>query len=678
MWRNIILKKSYSLILFAVIILLTIQTKEVFAPVSCTDTDSGNYPEIFGFCQEDSYNFPDTCYGNDLTEYVCDQNNCQDIVYNCNTYCKNTYGSSYTGTCSSTVCVCSGAGTTAGSSEPIKLTIKSPKDGDTIKRGILTLLVEAFEGTTPSSQMAVTAESELFGKIALENQFGHTDVGTYGANVTIGKNVTKGSYKITVTARRRSIAEEKISVNADPTIYINTTLEKNYSKGERIVFKGNLNYFDNSSVNKSNVKISISAKDFAINKTIKSDENGMFEDSYLISFAEPDGIWDVRIIATDSNENLGLVLFSPKISTPEGVAFYVVNFLSPLKNADFKRGSTIPLTVEIRDEGNFVENATVDLKTPQGDVIKFEEIKPGTYISDYTLTFSDPIGIWNIPVQAVKTANRITKAGGTRLPVNIVSADLNLLLLNPIETNFFTGESVEIKAELKYPDGLKVENARVNAKIINNTIELMERAPGVYSNNYLFSEKDAGSGFMQISAVDLYENSIKIPNRAIRVESVSPFELVLLLLYNTVVLRYWYIWAFILIAIGIVTRPVWYGKYLNVQQKRMTEEEKNLLSLKKELQLKYFKLHSVNKENYDKLMFHYNERTLDLNETKISVQKELKKITPMKWETFVETKTKQLKDFIESKFSRKNIKVLYEIFSFKAIGEPPACQLCLG
>ena len=58
--------------------------------------------------------------------------------------------------------------------------------------------------------------------------------------------------------------------------------------------------------------LSISAPDFLINKTIWSDILGRFDDSYLISFAEPDGQWSINILAADRDANEGKANFVKK------------------------------------------------------------------------------------------------------------------------------------------------------------------------------------------------------------------------------------------------------------------------------------------------------------------------------------------------------------------------------
>jgi len=506
--------------------------------------------------------------------------------------------------------------------KPVKIIFENPKEGDTIKRGLNHIIVQGFKGSFPGPGIRISAESFLFGKIDLLNNFENMEDGIYGANVTLGKNITKGQYAIVAKGEGDSYDEQRILINVDPTIYFNTSVKKQYFKGERIIFSGILTYFDKSPVKNNSVQIVISSEDVLFNKTIKSNIDGIFKDSYLISFAEPEGKWAIKIKAEDKSFNEGFADFKSNISTPKGVAFYTVDFLSPFKDAEFKRGSTIPITVEVKDEGKALANASVDFRTPDGEPIMFQEVTSGTYSSEYKIKSNDPLGKWNIAVQAVKTENKITKAGGTRIPVTIRSSDLNLVLINPKTTSFFTGLKIEINAELNYPDGTKIEKANVFAVIGNKTTKLSEINPGVYSGSYLFTEKDAGADSLQLNAKDAFENSVVI-ERTIIVEKLGKVELQIRLFYYNILVKYWYIFALATILTIVRTKPLWHRKYLELRRKKMIENKKRAVEMEKDTQMKYFKKHSIPREDYDKLMLKYRENISSIEEKQLKVQKSL-------------------------------------------------------
>lgn len=505
-----------------------------------------------------------------------------------------------------------------GGPRPVKIVVKNPQDGDTIKRGALTILVEGYVASNLDPEVRVSAESELFGEIKLINNFEQRGTGIYGANVTISKDIEKGEHAIIVKGEQATYDEQRILINVDPEIHINVFFnQEEFLKGERILLSGNLAYFDGEPVKNNTMVLSISAPDFLTNKTIRSDVLGRFDDSYLISFAEPDGQWSINILAADKDANEGKANYVKKVSTPSGVAFYAVTFLSPLKNAEFKRGSIVPITVEIKDEGKPVEKANPDFRNPKAEITALREIAPGTYTAEYKIGWDDPPGNWYIAVQAVKTTNNITKAGGTKIPVMIRPAAMNLVLIRPATADFFTGLKTEIKAELNYPDGTKIEKADVFAVIGDQTIKLAETGSGEYSAFYLFTEKDVEAASLQLIASDIYGNSITLTPKAIEVKQISKYELILRLFYYNILARYWYLFVLGALLVTLATKPLWYSAYLKRSLKRAVENEKRAVAMEKDTQVKYFKQHSIPREDYDKLMMKYRERASDLKEKKL-------------------------------------------------------------
>ncbi len=563
--------------------------------------------------------------------------------------CKGTETCS---TCSADCGVCppsdGGSGTTTttttttggGGPAPITVSIESPEDGETLKREILTILVKGYRGTNPETDMIVTAVSDLFGEVSLTNNFEQRGSGIYGTNVTIGKEIKKGNYVILVHGRRGSAVDEhQILVTLNPTITIETSIKNSYLKGERIFFEGEAKYFDSSLAKNASLEITPFAPgDYFFNISTTSDQNGRFTVSYPISFAEPEGNWDIKITASDKDGNEGSTILKTKVSTPEGVVFYTVNFLSPFKDAEFKRGSTVPITVEVKDEGRLLEKAAVEFKNPHGEFIHLIEVRPGTYSLEYHPPPYDPLGVWQISVQALKTVDGVTKAGGNRITVTVLPETPHLILLQPTTFDFFIGQQIAFKTKLEYTDGIAVEKARLIAKIDNETIIFSEDEPGLYQGTYLFSTKNVAATrsayspgekvtttSLEMYAEDIYGNSVSVPRKAITVKSISKPELLLRLFYYNIIARYWYLFVFGFLLLVLVTEPLWYKHHLKTSLRRTHEAEQRTLEIQKEIQRKYFKHHSISRDDYDKLILKYREQTVALREKNLRIQKKLSK-----------------------------------------------------
>src|SRR3989344_3514530 len=331
---------------------------------------------------------------------------------------------------------------------------RDPENLETLKRGTHLFLTQVYYTGKPSNDAKVTAESNLFGKLNFPlikplARYSISDDGFYGLNITLGKNVTKGRYKILYKAEQNVQYDEfALLINIDSELRINASLNEKYFKGQNIEISGFMYDFNGTPPEKVNATISAShGEGLIFKKDVSISQNGFFQYIFPISFGEPEGIWDITIEVKDKDGNEGNLSLKTNIVTPTGVAFYTVTFLSPLADGEFKRGSIVPITVEIKDGEKPIENASVDFRTPKAEIAGLREVAPGTYTAEYNIKQDDPLGKWYIAVQAVKTVNNITKAGGTKIPIVIWPAAINLALIEPKKTDFFRSE--EHTAELQ-------------------------------------------------------------------------------------------------------------------------------------------------------------------------------------------------------------------------------------
>lgn len=526
-----------------------------------------------------------------------------------------------------------------GAPTPIVIIPVSPLGGDTIKKGVLTIVVKGFRGLNPESDMDIMATSDLFGMMTLLNNFEQRGSGVYGANVTLEKSLEKGVYAITLRGQKGSIfTERRLLITLDPTITISTSSKESYFQGERMFYEGSMQYFDGSSARNVSLEASFFAPNFFFTKNSSTDEWGTFAISYPISFAEPEGAWDVRLRARDSDGNAGEIILKTKVAMPEGVVFYMVSFLSPFKDAEFKRGSVVPITVEVKDESRLLEKATVEFKDPRGELLRLPEVRPGIYAVESPIPRDAPLGVWQLSTQALKTVDGITQAGGNRLAVNILPATIQLTLLQPTNFEFFAGQQIPLKARASYSDGSPVEKAILSVLIGNQTIPLLETDPGLYESTYLFSAADAAvaglaflpgekiiSGQLAVSAADVYGNRAALSPKAITLRLVGKAELALRLFYYTVVVRYWYLFAAGFLVIALITSPVLYHAHLHSSLKKTVMGEARLIEMQRDLQRKYFKHHTLSRTDYEKLMLEYREKSFGLKEKKLELQEKIGK-----------------------------------------------------
>ena len=90
-------------------------------------------------------------------------------------------------------------------------------------------------------------------------------------------------------------------------------------------------------------------------------------------------------------------------------------------------------------------------------------------------------------------------------------------------------------------------------------------------------------------------------------------------------LRYLYFILLGVLILIIATQPLWHWKSLKLRLKKTIEDEKRTLEMRKDTQRKYFKHHSMSREDYDKLMLKYRVRASDLKEKRLKLQNKLGK-----------------------------------------------------
>ena len=254
-----------------------------------------------------------------------------------------------------------------------------------------------FKGTTTEENARVTAESSLFARpLALYNDGTHGDEksgdGVYTIEFETDKDTAPGEYEIRVTAQRdASTAEGSIKITIDPNYQISMpSILKSYVQGERIALDGTVTNFKGAVPNAS-VKLYLDyLGQMLYQEKLTADSNGEFKASYLVSFADPEGKWHIKAISEDIYGNSGFLEFQPEIGIPSGVAYYLVNFLSPIKGALYSRGSKVPVSIEVKEEDNQVTGAKVTFLSPKGKYIELPEVEPGVYAANYEIQFDDP------------------------------------------------------------------------------------------------------------------------------------------------------------------------------------------------------------------------------------------------------------------------------------------------
>ncbi len=489
---------------------------------------------------------------------------------------------------------------------------RAPLSADSITHGPLQLKVQVYYAGDPISRAKIIANSTMFGEIELEYD-PKLGEGIYVADVTIGKNVESGKQRIIYTATYADQFDEfSILVNVIPGLKINTDLNENYFKGDKIQFSGNVFDLNEIPQNKTIVSILGYQENNIFHIITDTNKDGFFSADYFIKYADPEGVWNIIIEAISSDEKSSSVKFSPKINVPKGVIYYSVNFLNPLKDSLFKRGETIPISVEVKEIDKLVENVNVVVYTPTENAIILEEVSSGIYSGNYIVTPEDTLGGWFLKAEA-STDIDFKKVGGASLPIEISSTEIIFNQISPETNIIYTNSRLKIKTKLNYPDGSLVKGSIVNAFLSNDeTIPLLETSDGIYEGNYLVKTKDIGTLQIEINAEDTNGNVGNF--KSVFFIRKGDFITNILNYLQEVIRKYWGLILVSLIVLSFIYRRnlnIW---WINIRLKKLKQEQKKIEGMQLDVEKKYYKEGSITKKEFRELRSKYEVRLAKVKE----------------------------------------------------------------
>ena len=494
-----------------------------------------------------------------------------------------------------------------------------PAAEDTLKNGDYNLSVKVTYGGSFTTSATVRAISDLFGDVVLEHKGG----GVYESSVSI-KNKQKGRYGILYKVRDVDAEEGSIFINLNPELKIGTDLNGEYSKGETVELKGTVKDYKDKLQPGTNITINGYSQGLIFEKQISSGSQGEFYDPYSIGYADPPGRWNITIIAKDSHGNLGI--FESLTTVKEkGASYYIVNFLSPLIDSQFNRGSVIPLTVEVREKGELLKNATVTLSPIHGGRFALREVDNGIYSIDYHIRYHDSLGKVRLKVDVAKEIKEgALKAGGDSMSVFVLPAEINFDIISPSRDVAYTVSRLKYLFELTYPDGELIKGANVDVDLSNGKkLRLPEVKEGTYSGEYLVSQEDAGALISDVRVDDINGNvgTFKI---ATYVRERSLIGNKLALFYENVFARFWWAFAVALLLLAVYLIPKLNYKYMTLSLARVKKQQKTTLSMQVEAEKNYYNVGDINKDEFKQIMQGYKKRSLELKEKEKGLKERLR------------------------------------------------------
>ncbi|MCJ7719931.1 MAG: hypothetical protein MUO36_00480 [Candidatus Hadarchaeum sp.] len=288
-------------------------------------------------------------------------------------------------------------------------------------------------------------------------------------------------------------------------------------------------------------------------------------------------------------------------ASPDNLTLTLV-FLSPPENIIQSRGSTVTISLQVKEAGAIVEGASVSCRSPTNDNVPLTEGAPGTYSATYTIKWDDPTGDWRISAEAKKTVGGNTKAGGSYTIVDVRPAVLQLDLLSPSGREVGVGEQAEIKVRASYPDGTPVEGATVTLSAPGHgNIVLTGEDNGVYESSAI-SFENAGGQLISLTVADANGNA----GSGSYVLNITPPPLPSGVIYLLALVA-------VGLAIGISAAILARKKIYSNKLETIRAEKKHIARLQTEAATKYFKEGSISRETYDSLMHEHARRMAELD-----------------------------------------------------------------
>lgn len=228
---------------------------------------------------------------------------------------------------------------------------------------------------------------------------------------------------------------------------------------------------------------------------------GVFSFSQPVSFLVPSGYMDITV-----SENDDLDSETVRVNPTRESAFLSLTVLSPTVR-EISRSESITLSIQVLDAGQPVESATVKTWDFEHNEVLLEKTAPGIFTATVLVPLNADAGEWSLPIVAESSRNDERIGGERVLPVSIVPADFLVSLEQPAEASLSILQPVLFRARLQYPSGAPVEQAVVQLVVNEQPVEMAARGNGFFEASHLFSENDAGTQRVSLSAEDAFGNT---------------------------------------------------------------------------------------------------------------------------------------------------------------------------
>ncbi|MFH1448540.1 MAG: choice-of-anchor X domain-containing protein, partial [Candidatus Micrarchaeota archaeon] len=475
--------------------------------------------------------------------------------------------------------------------------IISPEFGDTYARGSdVNMLARVFSGSRPVYNAIVTS-SGFFGTTVLYDDGLHGDGeagdGIYGSKIAIQSWVPYGPQIMNFLASQGNATGKQSSI-----VSVMNKLEFEMAVDKDVIDLGDTLSVYGSTDTEEEHMMQLTIISQSMNPIYRDQQNttGQFAFTYHTSFLDPADIWTIVVMATDKQNNTHELSKTVEVFEPEPEEFLDLQYISPEPSA-YMKGQAMSITVKITQSGEPITDAIAKTYGPRHDVIKLNEIGNGIYGGEYTITWDDPSGLWDVQTRAYKIVDDVLYGGAVSTTVGITETFISLDVSEPSGYQYSIGDTIPIRLKAEYANDKPADNLVIIARVDNHTVTLKQIEPSVYEGWMKVEPDMGGDAIILIFARDPYEN-VGIKQIPINIQGYS-------LLYY--VERYWQIGSTLAIIFGgagayylnrfIRSRRI--GKFLK-QKEQISEKQESI-------QKEYFVEHSMDKRTFKQLSQKYGD-----------------------------------------------------------------------
>ena len=319
------------------------------------------------------------------------------------------------------------------------------------------------------------------------------DDGVYGGTAAVPPKKPMGQYRLIFNSGE---SEKWMYIYIDPALYVTIKTDRDsYTWGENITISGDV--MKKGSGTPASMTMDIVLLRGNWNDEIKFNATGHYSYVYENRFM-PNNDGDLRLEVTaedvygnsghNSTEASVMALKTDSYSISFGMAKY-----------NYSRGEAIPIIAKVYDMGAVQTGISVKCRF-LGKEIELKEAG-GSYQDYYNVLITAPLGEQSLSCSAIGQ-----KPGSGQAKIKIEPIMLKIVIVKPQLSpqnvlSVTSGQTIEVKAAVLYPDNTPVKDAAIQVSVGGRTTNMTYTGvPGFYKADTIFS--GAGMSVLLLQAQD--------------------------------------------------------------------------------------------------------------------------------------------------------------------------------